>query len=124
MMTLALTNTELLFVSIAFGIVMLIIVGLFWYRVKAVYNYFFEWKQLEKKVNEMEDQQAILEEKLSLQENKYKESIVEKLNLENKLGELEARLKNLEEKNSVSHKTQDDFKDDIIVEYYMGNQSS
>lgn len=124
MTTLAFFTTDVLLVLIISVLVTIVVATVFWLRLKAVINYSFKWKELEimlKKLNvqfkEIQDEVAVL--KINMDKGQD-----DKHEFQKKLLALEARLKALEDKSSTLPGEKNDDKQDIVVEYYMGNADS
>lgn len=123
-MTLAFFSSDLLLVLTISILVTVIVALIFGFRLKAVYNYMFKWKELDIKLSELSDEyKDILFEAKNLKAS-LEESNAENQKLKMKLADVETRLKDLEEKVISPSKERTAEKEDIIIEYYMGNEHS
>ncbi len=124
MTTLAFFTTDVLLVLIISVLVTIVVATVFWLRLKAVINYSFKWKELEIMLNklnvqfkEIQDEVAVLKINIDKEQDDQHE-------FQKKLLALEARLNALEDESSSLPGEKNDDKQDIVVEYYMGNSDS
>ena len=124
MTTLAFFTIDVLLVLIISVLVTIVVATVFWLRLKAVINYSFKWKELEIMLNKLNVQFKEIQDEVAVLKINIDKEQDDKHEFQKKLLALEARLKALEDKSSTLPGEKNDDKQDIVVEYYMGNADS
>ena len=124
MTTLAFFTIDVLLVLIITVLVTIVVATVFWLRLKAVINYSFKWKELEIMLNKLNVQFKEIRDEVAVLKINIDKGQDDKHEFQKKLLALEARLKALEDKSSTLPGEKNDDKQDIVVEYYMGNADS
>ncbi|RIJ50503.1 hypothetical protein D1614_00780 [Maribellus luteus] len=124
MTTLAFFTTDVLLVLIISVLVTIVVATVFWLRLKAVINYSFKWKELEIMLNKLNVQFKEIQDEVAVLKINIDKGQDDKHEFQKKLLALEARLKALEDESSSLPGEKNDDKQDIVVEYYMGNSDS